>query len=191
MPLVCKLIDQIQSSDQCAKYIGGIRVTYGIDWTEVDDNTVADGILTDLTIKTGSLKMTKIVYDDDNTASYNQDGAREGLVYRATQVAFMKFSGITSAKLVAANKTKGVLKGLYFHVMNSGVILVQGAELNAGGTKAVPSYVGAKVNPSPKTNTGEGANAIEYSIESVAADLLAVGITETELETMWSTPTAP
>jgi len=187
MPLVCAIDDQNQSTNQCIKNVGGVRVTYGVDWNDVEGSTVVAGILTVLTLKSGK-KLSRMVFDDDNTASYNQDGGREGLVYRATQAAFLKFTGISNAKVVAANNSKGVLKGLYFHVLNDGSIQTQGAELNADGTKIQASYNGAKINPSVKSNTSEGASAVEYNIASVAADLVPTALTAQDLEDMFTTP---
>lgn len=185
MPLVCKINDQNQAAVCGAKTIGGVRVTYAMDWNDVGTTTVASGILTAITMKAGATNaVAKFVFDDDNTASYNQEGSREGNTYRAAQAAFLKFTGITNAKVVASQDAKGVLKGLFFHVLNDGSIMLQGAEFAADGATLVPSYVGAKINPSVKSNTGEGESAVEYNIISTSADLVPTSMAVSALEAL-------
>lgn len=183
MPLVCQLESLSQGQSQCSKFIGGLRATYAVDWLDVATTTVTAGVLTALTLGVGK-NMVKIEGDDDNTSFYNQEGAREGNAYRNTQSAFIKFTGLTNAKVVAANHSKGVLKGLYIHVLNDGSIHVQGAELNDDGSALVPSFQGAKLNPSAKSNTAEGESALEYNIQSVAGDLVPTSMTVTALEAL-------
>jgi hypothetical protein len=183
MPLVCVLTGLSQGQAQCTKTIGGVRATYAVDWLDVQSATVTAGILTAITLKASKF-LVKIEGDDDNTSFYNQTGAREGNAYRNTQDAFLKFTGLSNAKVVAANHSKGVLKGLYFHVLNDGTIQTQGGELTADGAAMEPSFQGAKLNPSVKSNTGEGESALEYSIQSVAADLVPTSMTVSALEAL-------
>lgn len=189
MALSCKLNDLLQAAIACGRSIGGVRVTYGVDWQDVLSSTVSAGILTAVTLKTGAKRLVKIEFDDDNTASYNQTGSREGNTYRATQAAVLKFTGITSAKVVIANEAKGVIKGLYFHVLNDGSIQTQGAQFNSDATAIESSYQGAKVNPDVNSNTAEGESAITYNIASTTADLVPTSITLAALEAMFDTPT--
>lgn len=183
MALVCKLETLSQGQAQCSKFIGGLRATYAIDWLDVDTATVTAGVLTAITLKAGK-GMVKIEGDDDNTSFYNQEGAREGNAYRNTQSAFIKFTGLTNAKVVAANHSKGVLKGLYIHLLNDGSLHVQGGELNVDGTLLIPSFQGAKLNPSAKSNTGEGESALEYNIQSVSGDLVPTSMTVAALDAL-------
>lgn len=183
MALVCKLEGLIQASADCTKFIGGLRTTYAIDWLDVATAPVVNDVLTTITLKAGKA-MVKIEGDDDNTSFYNQEGAREGNAYRNTQSAFIKFTGLTNAKVVAANHSKGVLKGLYIHILNDGSIHVQGGELNSTGNALIPSFQGAKLNPSAKSNTGEGESALEYNIQSVSGDLVPTSMTVAALDAL-------
>lgn len=182
MPLVCQLQTLSQGQSQCTKFIGGLRATYAVDWLDVLTAPVTAGILTTITITAG--KLVKIEGDDDNSSFYNQEGAREGNAYRNTQSAFIKFTGLTNAKVVAGNHSKGVLKGLYIHLLNDGSLHVQGGELNSDGSALVPSFQGAKLNPSAKSNTAEGESALEYNIQSVAGDMVPTSMTVAALNAL-------
>jgi hypothetical protein len=183
MPLVCQLETLSQGQSQCTKFIGGLRATYAVDWLDVDTAVVTAGVLSALTLK-ATKNLVKIEGDDDNSSFYNQEGAREGNAYRNTQSAFIKFTGLTNAKVVAANHSKGVLKGLYIHLLNDGSLHVQGGEFNADASALIPSFQGAKLNPSAKSNTGEGESALEYNIQSVSGDLVPTSMTVSALEAL-------
>lgn len=181
--LVCQLTGLSQGQNQCVKSVGGLRATYAIDWLDIATATVTAGVLSAITL-VATKTLVLMEGDDDNTSFYNQEGAREGNAYRVTQSAFLKFTGVSNAKVVAANHSKGVLKGLYFHIYNDGSIHVQGGELSADGTKLEPSFQGAKLNPSVKSNTGEGESAVEFNIQAVASDLVPTSLTKAALDAL-------
>lgn len=176
MSLECKFTTLLQGSNQCRKTVGGVRKSWGIDWEDVESvaGDAASGTITGVTLKAGKL-FSILVYDNDNTASYNQTTTRTGLDARVGQVATLKFTGANKDKSVIANKAKGVLNGLWFHLQNDGTIQSQGAEFNADGDEVIKSLVGAKVNPNVNSNTGEGSSDITWNIESTSTDIIPCG----------------
>lgn len=185
MALECIIETLIQGNNECVKTIGGIRKSYGINWEDITSKevTITAGAISGIT-PTGSSLFAILEYDDDNTASYNQSTTRTGNDARVTQTASLKFTGLDSAKVITANKAKGVRKGLWIHVMNDGTILSQGVEFNSDGTKGIPSTVGAKVNPSVNSNTGDGASDVTYNIEATSTDMIPVSMTESALDAL-------
>jgi hypothetical protein len=185
MALECKFTTYVQGSNQCKKSIGGVRKSWGIDWQDVESVTgvAATGTITGVTLKAG--KMFSILeYDNDNTAQYNQTTTRNGLDARIGQVATLKFTGADKEKTVIANKAKGVLNGLWFHLQNDGTIQSQGAEFNGNGDAVVQSFVGAKVNPNVNSNTGEGSSDVTWNIEATSTDVIPVDMTEAALDAL-------
>lgn len=176
MALECKFTTIVQGSNQCRKSVGGVRKSWGVDWQDVESVTAdaASGTITGVTLKAGK-EFSILEYDNDNTASYNQTTSRTGLDARVAQVATLKFTGANKDKTVIANKAKGVLNGLWFHLQNDGTIQSQGVELNADGDAGVKSLVGAKVNPNVNSNTGEGSSDVTWNIESTSTDMLPCG----------------
>lgn len=171
MALVCVFENLIQADIECVKSIGGIRASYGINWKDVESVAYSAGKITGIVLKSGK-KLAKLVYDDDNTATYTQEGQRNGNDFRVNQTATLKFTGASGDKVVIANKAKGVLNGLWLHLANDGTVHVQGAEINGSGDGVVKSTQGAKVNPNVNTNTSEGASDVTYNIVSLATDFL-------------------
>jgi hypothetical protein len=176
MALECKFTTIVQGSNQCRKSVGGVRKSWGIDWQDVESVTAdaTSGTITGVTLKAAK-EFSILEYDNDNTASYNQTTSRTGLDPRVAQVATLKFTGANKDKTVIANKAKGVLNGLWFHLQNDGTIQSQGVELNADGDAGVKSLVGAKVNPNVNSNTGEGSSDVTWNIESTSTDMLPCG----------------
>jgi hypothetical protein len=187
MALECIYSSIIQGSNQCKKSIGGIRKSWGADWNDIQSVTgnASTGTITAVTMK-GGKTLSVLEYDDDNTASYNQTTTRQGLDARIGQVATLKFTGANSTNTVKANKAKGVLKGLWFHLLNDGTIMSQGAEFNGAGDAVVASTVGAKVNPNINSNNGEGSSDITYNIESTSTDAIpcATNVNEAYLDAL-------
>lgn len=183
MPLDCSYNSLVQGTLQCIKTIGGVRKSYGADWQDIATCTVVDGIITFIALA-GAAEFAVLVYDDDNTASYNQEGVRNGLDYRVNQTATLKFTGATKEKVVKANKAKGIHKGFWLHLQNDGTIHSQGVELNADGDEGVASTVGAKVNPNVNSNTGEGSSDVTYIISATSSDLLPCSMTEAALDAL-------
>lgn len=162
---------------------GGISVSYGILCEDVTDITVVSGVVTGFTLAS-TKSFSKLVFDDDDTAFYNQEGEREGKKVTINQTAFMKFEQITSAKIIAGNNALQVCCSIWVHYLNSGVALVQGIDyfdddsyLNAKTT--------AKITPSALSDTGENADRLEYNIESVGRRLSpTTSLTTTQIEAL-------
>ena len=85
----CTLVEL--TADNCAVSDGGIKVSY---ITDIDNITAAtfdvNEQVTALTMASTGL-WTKFEYEDDDTAYYNQVGARTGRKHTFTQTAFLNF----------------------------------------------------------------------------------------------------
>jgi hypothetical protein len=174
-------IDQTSLSD-CGS-LGGIFESYGLDCADFTSATVSGGEITGLTV---TEEFTKLVYDDDDTAFYNQEADRTGNRISFNQTAFFKFEKLTKEKIAAANSAAECCCTIWIHRLNSGIDLLQGLDEDDAGTGVLYAKTKAKVTPSVLSDTGDNADRLEYSIESVGRKLslpIATALDYTDLVT--------
>lgn len=144
---------------------GGIEISYGALCEEVLDITVdANNQITSFTL-TATAAFEKFVFDDDDTAFYNQPPERQSKKITFPQQAFMKFEGITNDKIQAANKIKSCCCTVWVHYLNSGIALVQGIDIAEDGSWKLTKRK-AVVSPGIFSDTGANADRVEYTIDS-------------------------
>jgi len=165
----------VQNTDTFSNVDGGIYQSYICNLDDVTDITFTSGVLTGITVGTvGSFK--KFVFDDDNSAFYNQEGSFSGTRFTNAQSAFMKFSGLSAARATAADCARQAYRVIAFHFLNDCSVMVQGVEEGAGCDSAnfKHSRVPARIAPSVKSNTSDTESALEFSITSEARSIVPV-----------------
>jgi len=97
----------LSSAGECRNVDGGIAHTYLTEFSNITAVTYdADGNITNFTMG-GVGQWVKYSFDtDDDTASYNQEGQRDGNKHSVTQTAFFKFGGVTNEMVKFANDIK-------------------------------------------------------------------------------------
>lgn len=183
--MACGITEINQSAGSCGSD-GGIYLSYGTSSENIVDVTYdTDGIITGLTMANTSL-WGKLTFDtDEDTAFYNQTGERTGKKHVENQQAFMSFSQITAAKIKAANEASECCSVVFIHFLNSGVALVQGIDIDLDADEWRTTKQPAKVTVNALSDTGDNADRIEYTIDSVGRKLSAsTTLTQTAIEAL-------
>jgi len=153
----------------CPPCDGGISCSFGWECSNILDLVFNEGKL--VGIVTDGTPAQEYVYDDDNTAFYNQTGSLADNKFEVTQSAFMKFCGINCMKTDAANKAKKCCCVVFIHFGNDCGVHIQGIEFdescNSDGSWRF-SKKRARIVPSINTNTSDGSSGVEYAIESIS-----------------------
>lgn len=168
---MCRLVSLTQAN--CVESDGGIYETRIIDFANIADivfnTTPMDpnyGEITDV-VTVGTGEVFSYVFDDDDTAFYNQTGVRQNKKHTVTQQAFFKFAGIDSAKVSFANGIKGCCELFAFHFANSGSIFAQGIDFDEATDTWLKSKQRAKATVNILTDTGANEDRVEVFINSV------------------------
>lgn len=167
MAIPCNIIGLDNSN--CADSDGGIYQSYVVDATKVTDVTLdVNGQVTNFTMSAiGQWK--KFVYDDDDTANYNQVGTRAGNKHTFLQTAFMKFAGMDNTKRKAIEGLTPCCQGVVaVHFLNNGEKVVQGIENISALDDWKFSKKRAKATANFNTDTGAGEDRAELSLISEA-----------------------
>lgn len=130
--MAAELVDINQSSTTCDA-TGGIVYSWLVESKYVTAITVVADVVTNFTMSTPG-KWAKFEYDRDATSNYAQTNNRNGKRRTYQQVAFMKFSALDSAIVIAANNAIKTCDVIAVHVCVSGLRLVQGLEVDAAAT---------------------------------------------------------
>jgi hypothetical protein len=163
----------LNSVATCTNDGGGIARSFICNLADVTAVTLTSGVISGLTMASTGL-WKALAYDKDDTAYFNQVGARAnaGAPYIATQTAFLKFKGLSSAYTIAANNMKDCCNVVVIHVLNNGTRFVQGIEIDA---TAVGGFVGSKTDtrviPSAMSDTGANQARLEMLIEGTTFSL--------------------
>lgn len=168
-------ITSIQQSTGTCVVDGGITASYGTNCDNITSWTVdANGQITAFVMATTN-QWAKFVFDDDDTAFYNQEPDRQGKKFNSTQQAFMKFEGINNTKVQAARQAAECCCTVWIHELATGTLLVQGIDVDIDDlTKNQFSKTNARVSPGVFSDTGDNAERVEYTIDSVGRTLSAV-----------------
>lgn len=180
--MACTPVGINQDLESCASSDGGIRQSYVTDFANITAVTFTAGLVTAITMSAPGL-WEKFVYDDDDTAFFNSEGERTGKKHVFNQSAFMKFEGITAAKVAAVNALRECCNLVWIHYTNSGVAIVQGFEDDGTGDM-IRVKQSAKVTSSVLTDTGENADRIELTVNSIAKKVHLTDLTTAEIEAL-------
>ena len=125
----CNLVSVNQGA--CPEVDGGIFEAFAVAYSDITGVTVGTGNqITAITLEVGA-EWAHYVFDRDNTGSYNQNSDRQGKRHNFTQVGFMKFAGLTAAKLEAANDLPDCCETVWIYFINNQFLgLVQGLQIH-------------------------------------------------------------
>lgn len=120
------------NSANCETTDGGIRETIFVDFDAIATVTWdVDDVISGVTTSTPGASKA-LVYDDNDTAYFNEVGERSNLKHIFKQEANMVFSGQNKDKRKATKAALDCCALVAFHIMNNGKIKVQGIEKVAG-----------------------------------------------------------
>lgn len=178
-------VTSIDQTATCPDSDGGIYKSWittfdDIDF-EVSPPVIADSVLTAIAFTSG---LVPFIYDDDEDSAYfNSEGERptpNKHVYN--QTAFMKFAGVNSAKVDAANKIVQCCALFAIHALNNGTIMVQGIEADESGIAAKISRKKARMVANVMTDTPANEDRVEFMLESQAKNVLTTDLTIDAIE---------
>ena len=174
-----------QDLASCADADGGIVQSYFTDFANITSMTFAATreVTAIVMAAPGTNQWVRFIYDDDDTAFYNQTGVRDGKKHNYDQQAFMQFEGITIAKVDAFEDFKECCNLVGLHVFNSGIIMMQGAEDD--GTGAIKrTKVSAKGTINIFSDTGDNVERIEVTVDSQSKRAHVVDLTTAAIEAL-------
>lgn len=152
----------------CGKAFGGIDVSYAIDANSIEDATFdSDGNVTAFTLEGGST-FAKWEFSKDDTAYYNQEGARNGNLLSYTQTSFMKSPGITVENQNWVDSVVDCCELVLVHFLSSGQGIVQGIEYDKDQDVWKIARNSAKAAPNNMSDTGANESRVELTIASVS-----------------------
>lgn len=177
-------IQAIAATDSNCDNNGGIKYSYGTDATNITAVTVTSGVITGFTMSSTGLWSKLEFDDDDNTASFNQEGARNGSSIEFTQDATFQFNGLSQAKVTAANNAKACCGTVFIHFTYEGTAYVQGIEVDTSNNWALTKDK-ARVIPSANTGTADENVIMIYNVNSTSRYVApTTDLTETEIEAL-------
>lgn len=181
MPCTLTSIDQ---SVTCISSNGGIFQSYVTDIANIASMTFTDGAVSAITMATPG-QWTKFVYDDDDSAYYNQEGERTNNRHVSNQSAMLKFAGISAANIEAAKELKNCCSLVAIHFLNSGERLIQGIEYDAVADNFKQSRKRCRATLNVMTDTGDNEDRIEVTLESQAnVESPTTTLTATDIEAL-------
>lgn len=181
--MACDPVGINQDNESCDVSDGGIYQSYVTDFANITSATFdASGQITAI-VMSGSGQWVKYVYDDDDTAFFNSEGERTGKKHVYNQSAFMKFEGITVAKIADVNAVVACCAGVWIHFLNSGIAIFQGLEDD--GTGAIKrTKQTAKATGNVVSDTGENTDRVELTINSQCKTVHPTSLTAAAIEAL-------
>ena len=158
----------ISGTDSNCDNNGGIKYSYGTDATNITAVTTdSSGAVTGFTMSSTG-QWAKLEFDDDeNTASFNQEGSRNGSSIEFAQDATFQFNGISQAKVTAANNAKACCGTVFIHFTYEGTAYVQGIEVDTAGDWSLTKDK-ARVIPALNTGTADENVLMVYNVNSTS-----------------------
>ena len=154
-------IVSIDANSDCSQ-TGGVEKAYAVPFSEVTAVTVTSGVITGFTMAQVG-QWGKLVFDDDNNvAFYHESAEQQGNQTVFTGEGLMKFSGITQAKITAANKAKDCCGLVIVWVHYDGTRRVQGIDV-APDNSWTFSTNKARILPNVLSDTSENESRVEYN----------------------------
>lgn len=152
----------------CDESSGGLKVSYITDIENItsvawDVNNQATGIVMDT-----PNQWAKFVYENNDTAFYNQVGARanNGKKHPYTQSAFMQFEGLTNSKRAAVEALVDCCRLVAIHFTTNGTAMIQGIKKSANTGLFEESNKPAKITALFNTDTSANADKAELQLIS-------------------------
>lgn len=166
--MACNLID-LSGAGECRTADGGIYQTFIADAADIADVVFdTDGKITNFVMTGLGLWFLYEFDTDDDTAFYNQTGARTNNKHTVTQQSFFKFGGMTETLIQFANGIKDCCGLVAVHFHNTGISTVQGIEVNTTTTTWKKSKKLLKATVNVLTDTGANEDRVEISLDSEA-----------------------
>lgn len=154
----------INSVTDCTPNYGGIVKSFGCKLSDITSVTITAGEITNFTMAAPGA-WEEYIYDADGTANYNQVGSVNNNRFSCEQTAFMKFKGISTAYITAANNAKDCCDVVFIHVLANGTRVVQGFEaLTATGAPTRPANRSCRIIPTINTDTTQNEARMEYAV---------------------------
>ena len=154
----------INSVTDCNANYGGIVKSFGCKLSDITSVTVTSGEISNFTMA-GVGAWEEYIYDADGTANYNQVGAVNNNRFSCEQTSFMKFKGVTTAYITAANNAKDCCDVVFIHVLANGARVVQGFEyLTATGAPSRTANRSTRVIPTINSDTTQNEARMEYAV---------------------------
>lgn len=174
----CGLLTMEGSSDDCADISSGVKESHVTDSKDLDlENATIDddGNIIDIPWLTEDTPYVALIPDKDDTAFFNQETVMDDVGKKTiTGTASYSFSGLNLAKVHAAEAIKQCCSLVAVHLLNNGLILIQGiktvqnkvtlewtVELTKRPLKAVPNIL-----------SGSGDEADRVTLELLSIDNL-------------------
>lgn len=132
--MACTLVALDTST--CVNANGGAEYAYVTDITNITSITVTTGQISAFTMS-GTDLWTKLVPNKNQTARYDQTGNRPNEFSTKIDYAcegFMYFAGNSNALKLVADPLAACCRLVIIWVLNTGALVVQGLEIDAGAT---------------------------------------------------------
>ena len=156
-------IVDIQSSGGCDA-VGGAFLAFATDAENIQAVIVAAGVITGFTMA-GTGQWGKLEFDDtNNVAFFNETGEQVGNTIRMNGEGLMQFSGISQAKITAANQAKACCGVVVVWFQNDGVKRVQGIDVAPDDSWSFSAPRQPRVIPNLNSDTGENEAIMQYNI---------------------------
>lgn len=155
------------TADDCTDSAGGIKESYITDCANIQSVTFdANNQITAFTMASTGL-WTHFVYDNDDTAKYDQVGSRPSIkkhIYDSE--AFMKFEGLSNAKAQAADALTSCCCLVGIHFLNNGTAIVQGIMKSTDTGNFTTVKKKGTLTASLLTDTGANSDRAEFKLIS-------------------------
>lgn len=147
----------------CVNPFGGIYISYAIPFSDIEDITFGgSGEITGFTLG-GGATFAKYRYTQDDTAYYNQVGARNGNLHEFAQDSFFKFLSVTDENQAFVQGVISCCDLVIVHFFRNGKVLAQGVEYDID----LDVYRVARNSTKPVLSVYSGTSAEESRVEAM------------------------
>lgn len=156
------------AATNCEPSVAGLLYSYFCKYSDITSFTVTSNVISAIVmVTTGSWKAWKP--SRDSTAYFNATGeATTKNSFQFNQAAYLKFAGIGSAAVKAANAMINCCDLVGIHFLNDGTVLLSGVEFTSAGTGIVQSKEAARFVPSILSGSGDEESKVEVLVNSKA-----------------------
>ncbi|MCB0581399.1 MAG: hypothetical protein KDD10_19070 [Phaeodactylibacter sp.] len=159
---MAEIVD-IASTSGCDA-VGGVYLAYATDASNITAVTVTSGVITGFTMA-GVGQWGKLEFDDENNvAFFNETGELVGNTVRMNGEGLMQFSGISQAKITAANQAKACCSVVVIWFQNDGLKRVQGIDVAPDDSWSFSTPTGPRIVPNLNSDTGENEAIMQYNV---------------------------
>lgn len=152
------------SSNTGCDFVGGAYLAYATDSANITAVTVSAGVITGFTMS-GTGQWGKLEFDDvNNVAFFNETGELVGNTVRMNGEGLMQFSGISQAKITAANQAKACCGVVVIWFQNDGLKRVQGIDVDLSDNWTFTTPTQPRIVPNLNSDTGENEAIMQYNV---------------------------